>query len=216
MALYGGIGAALVIGGVAGLYPSMRAARLSPTEALRTRMSPVTILAIHGADPARPSSAVASPSWPRRTISIRTQVAQSNQYMKELEHDDELFPTVERTCSARHRVRNRPGRNVRGLALLTSRKLGQEQRRRVRVNTTTVPVGSPTKLLDEWAVCMRSHGDPGQVDPTVDASLGNSDHIGMGRWVARPKMARAAPISSAAQTALGGGTSSRRRTKRPP
>ena len=38
------------------------------------------------------------------------------------------------------------------------------------VNTTTMPVGSPTKLLDEWATCMRSHGDPGQVDPTVDAT----------------------------------------------
>lgn len=35
-AYYGGVGAALVIGAVAGLYPSMRAARLSPTEALRT------------------------------------------------------------------------------------------------------------------------------------------------------------------------------------
>ena len=36
LALYGGIGAALAIGAMAGLYPSMRAARLSPTEALRT------------------------------------------------------------------------------------------------------------------------------------------------------------------------------------
>jgi putative ABC transport system permease protein len=36
LALYGGIGAALAIGATAGLYPSMRAARLSPTEALRT------------------------------------------------------------------------------------------------------------------------------------------------------------------------------------
>jgi putative ABC transport system permease protein len=36
LALYGGVGGALVIGAFAGLYPSMRAARLSPTEALRT------------------------------------------------------------------------------------------------------------------------------------------------------------------------------------
>lgn len=36
--------------------------------------------------------------------------------------------------------------------------------------TTTLPKGNPTQLLDEWASCMRSHGDPGQVDPTVDAN----------------------------------------------
>jgi putative ABC transport system permease protein len=35
-ALYGGTGAALAIGAVAGLYPAMRAARLPPTAALRT------------------------------------------------------------------------------------------------------------------------------------------------------------------------------------
>ena len=29
---------------------------------------------------------------------------------------------------------------------------------------------TPTQLLDEWATCMRSHGDPDQVDPTIDAN----------------------------------------------
>jgi putative ABC transport system permease protein len=32
----GGIGAAIVIGAVAGIVPAIRAARLSPTDALRT------------------------------------------------------------------------------------------------------------------------------------------------------------------------------------
>ncbi|MGD2051976.1 MAG: ABC transporter permease, partial [Acidimicrobiia bacterium] len=36
VAMVGGMAAALVIGAVAGLYPAIRAARMSPTEALRT------------------------------------------------------------------------------------------------------------------------------------------------------------------------------------
>jgi hypothetical protein len=30
------------------------------------------------------------------------------------------------------------------------------------------PKGNPTELLDQWAACMRRHGDPGQADPTID------------------------------------------------
>ncbi|HEX3334369.1 MAG TPA: hypothetical protein VHS57_08505 [Acidimicrobiales bacterium] len=37
-------------------------------------------------------------------------------------------------------------------------------------STTTAPTaGNPTQLMDEWATCMRSHGDPNQTDPTIDA-----------------------------------------------
>jgi putative ABC transport system permease protein len=36
VAVWAGIGAAVVVGGLAGLYPALRAARLSPTDALRT------------------------------------------------------------------------------------------------------------------------------------------------------------------------------------
>jgi hypothetical protein len=37
-------------------------------------------------------------------------------------------------------------------------------------SATTPPTGNPTQLLDEWAACMRSHGDPGQADPTIGAN----------------------------------------------
>lgn len=38
--------------------------------------------------------------------------------------------------------------------------------------TTTLPKGSATALVDEWATCMRSHGDPGQADPVIDSHGG--------------------------------------------
>ena len=33
-----------------------------------------------------------------------------------------------------------------------------------------VPRGNATQLVDEWAACMRSHGDPNQADPIIDAT----------------------------------------------
>jgi hypothetical protein len=70
---------------------------------------------------------------------------------------------------------------------------------------TTGPAGSPTQLLDQWATCMRRHGDPDQVDPTVDATkviqitLGGDDGV-------RGEDGACGAYLSAAQTALGGGT----------
>jgi hypothetical protein len=38
-----------------------------------------------------------------------------------------------------------------------------------RSSTTTAPTaGNPTQLMDEWAACMRVHGDPNQTDPIID------------------------------------------------
>ena len=37
-------------------------------------------------------------------------------------------------------------------------------------STTTPTAGNPTQLLNEWAACMRSHGDPNQADPTITAN----------------------------------------------
>jgi hypothetical protein len=35
-------------------------------------------------------------------------------------------------------------------------------------SATTPAKGNPTALLNDWAACMRSHGDSGQADPTID------------------------------------------------
>jgi hypothetical protein len=37
-------------------------------------------------------------------------------------------------------------------------------------SSATTESGNPTQLLDEWATCIRSHGDPSQADPTIDAN----------------------------------------------
>lgn len=75
------------------------------------------------------------------------------------------------------------------------------------VSSTTVPTGSPIQLLDEWAACMRSHGDPDQVDPAVDASKVIQITLGWAGGLGGASGACGAYLN-AAQTALGGGTSS--------
>jgi len=88
--------------------------------------------------------------------------------------------------------------------------------------TTTLPKGNPTQLLDEWAACMRAHGDPGQVDPTVDANgvihitfaAGSNPPRGNGPVAAGGSGGKGGPLSNggpcgayltAASTALRGG-----------
>jgi hypothetical protein len=73
------------------------------------------------------------------------------------------------------------------------------------VSTTSVPAGSPAQLLDEWATCMRSHGDPDQVDPTVDATKVIQITLG---WTGglRGEDGACGSYLSAAETVLGGGT----------
>jgi hypothetical protein len=37
-------------------------------------------------------------------------------------------------------------------------------------SSTATGSGNPSQLLDEWATCIRGHGDPSQADPTIDAN----------------------------------------------
>jgi len=73
------------------------------------------------------------------------------------------------------------------------------------LSTTTVPTGSLTQLLDEWASCMRSHGDPDQVDPTVDANKVIQITLDYAGGL-RGESGACGSYLSAAQAALGGGT----------
>jgi hypothetical protein len=77
--------------------------------------------------------------------------------------------------------------------------------------TTTVPSGNPTQLLDEWAACVRSHGDPRQVDPTIDATkviqvtLPTGFVEGLGGLLGGQPGRSCSAYMRAAQTALRGG-----------
>ncbi len=89
--------------------------------------------------------------------------------------------------------------------------LGQSAGHGGGVTTTTRPTGNPAQLLDEWAACMRSHGDPNQADPSVDANkviqltlpAGYAD--GLGGLLHGEGGRSCASYMTAAQTALRGG-----------
>ena len=85
--------------------------------------------------------------------------------------------------------------------------LGKSSGREPAASTTTLPSGSPSQLLDEWASCMRAHGDPGQVDPTVDASKVIQITLDAPNGL-QGEGGACGSYLSAAQTALGGGTQS--------
>jgi hypothetical protein len=88
--------------------------------------------------------------------------------------------------------------------------LGSGRRAAGGNTTSTVPNGNATQLLDGWAACMRSHGDPNQVDPTVDADrviqltlpAGYTDGLG---YLLHGQGRSCTPYMTAAQTELRGG-----------
>jgi hypothetical protein len=77
----------------------------------------------------------------------------------------------------------------------------------IATSTTTVPAHSPAQLLDEWASCMRSHGDLGQIDPTVNVNKVIEITLSAGyAGGLRGESGVCGAYLSAAQTALEGAT----------
>ena len=92
-------------------------------------------------------------------------------------------------------------------SLPTSTRAGTSSGHSDGTTTTTLPNGEPTRLLDEWANCMRSHGDPDQVDPTVDTTKVIQITLGAGyAGGLRGGSGACGAYLSAAEAALGGGT----------
>jgi hypothetical protein len=87
--------------------------------------------------------------------------------------------------------------------------LGDSSSSRSESTTTTTKAGNPTQLMDEWAACMRSNGDPNQTDPTIDAYGGiNITMRDVSQAVASEAHGGSGPCSQyelAAENALRGG-----------
>ena len=61
---------------------------------------------------------------------------------------------------------NAASTNAPRVASLGARSSDSDSR---KSTTTALKAGNPTQLMDQWAACMRSNGDPNQTDPTIDA-----------------------------------------------
>ena len=58
---------------------------------------------------------------------------------------------------------------VASLSNVTGKTQGSRSTGRRASSSTKVAAGDPTRLVDEWAACERSHGDVNQADPIIDA-----------------------------------------------
>lgn len=76
-------------------------------------------------------------------------------------------------------------------------------------STTAPSSGNPTQLLDQWAACIRKHGDPSQVDPTIDSNKDIDIHMtNVSETLANEVHGSTGPCSNyllAAENALRGG-----------
>jgi hypothetical protein len=60
--------------------------------------------------------------------------------------------------------------HVANLGTNSSHRRGNSTPNSSGTSATTLPTSDPTRLLDEWAACMRAHGDANQADPTITAN----------------------------------------------
>ena len=108
------------------------------------------------------------------------------------------------------------GLGVAGLALLAAgcgggskppsvANLGTTSTRTTGNNSpgSATATGNPSQLLTEWAACMRSHGDPNQADPTIDAN--KVIHITFpASWKGGARNACSAYMGAASKALMGG------------
>ena len=101
-----------------------------------------------------------------------------------------------------HRPRGPARRKPRHVA-----SLGKSGAHGATTTTTTLPTGSASRLLDQWATCIRAHGDPDQADPTVNADKVIEVTLGAG-WtegLGGALHGACGTYMTAAETALRGG-----------